>query len=148
MCHLLELVMACNMKFSIVTRISNLRTFKLSATPELSELTKHTYETGFQEKHLKDINGGTAFCNQYMGKLADILRCPQTRALISMGGPTAWITQCYGGSPIVQCFMRGPSAQVTVHHRGAITSSPFYDNPFFMIKCQPGAESGSWLHSC
>ena len=48
-----------------------------------------------------------------------------------MGGPTAWIAKRYGGPSIVQCFMDGPSAQVTVHHRGAITSSPFYNDPMF-----------------
>ena len=131
MCQLLELAIAHNMKFIMVTRIGDLRTFKLSAAPELSELTKCTYETGFQEEHLKDINSGAAFHDQYMGKLTDILRCPQARALISMGGPTAWITKRYGGFPIVQCFLSGPSAQVTVHHRGAVTSSPFYDDPLF-----------------
>lgn len=89
MCHLLELAIARNMKFIMATRIGDLRTFKPSAAPELSELTKCTYETGFQEEHLKDINGCAAFRDQYMGKLADILRRPQARTLISMGGPTA-----------------------------------------------------------
>ena len=27
--------------------------------------------------------------------------------------------------------MSGPSTQVTVHHRGAVASSPFYDDPVF-----------------
>lgn len=99
--HLLELAMSRNMKFTMATRISDLKTFKPVATPELSELTKHTYEIGFQEEHLKDINGGAVFCDQYMGKLADILRCPQARALIGMGGPTAWIAKWYGGPSIV-----------------------------------------------
>lgn len=66
-----------------------------------------------------------------MGKLADILRRPHARALVSMGGPTAWITKRYGGSDIVQRFMNGPSTQVTVHHRGAVASSPFCDDPVF-----------------
>ena len=48
-----------------------------------------------------------------------------------MGGPTAWIAKRYGGPSIVQRFMDGPSAQVTVHHRGAVTSSLFYDDPMF-----------------
>lgn len=129
--HLLDLPISRNMKFVMATGISDLKTFKPAEAPELSELTKRTYETGFQEEHLKDINGGTAFRDQYMGKLADILRRPQARALISMGGPSAWIAKRYGGPNIVQRFMEGPSTQVTVHHRGAVTSSPFYDDPMF-----------------
>lgn len=119
------------MKFLMATRIDDLKAFRPAATPELSELTKHTYEAGFQEEHLKDINGGAAFQDQYMGKLADILRRPQARALISMGGPMAWIAKRYGSPAIVQRFMSGPSTQVTVHHRGAVTSSPFYNGPVF-----------------
>jgi len=48
-----------------------------------------------------------------------------------MGGPTVWIAKHYGGSDLVQCFMNSPSTQVTVHHRGAVASSPFCDNPIF-----------------
>ena len=129
--QLLELAISRNMKFIMATRIGDLRTFRPITTPELSELTGRTYEAGFQEEHLKDINDGAAFRDQYMGKLADILRRPQARALVSMGGPTAWIAKRYSGPSIVQCFMDGPSAQVTVHHRGAVTSSPFYDDPMF-----------------
>ncbi|KIJ90559.1 hypothetical protein K443DRAFT_15120 [Laccaria amethystina LaAM-08-1] len=129
--HLLELAICRNMKFVLATRIGDLKAFRPASAPALSELTKHTYETGFQEEHLKDINGGTAFRDQYMGKLADILRRPQARALISMGGPAAWIAKRYGGPSIVQRFMSGPSTQVTIHHRGAVASSPFYDDPIF-----------------
>lgn len=129
--QLLELAISRNMKFIMATRITDLKTFKPATTPELSELTKHTYETGFQEEHLKDINGGAAFRDQYMGKLADILRRPQVRALISMGGPPAWIAKRYGGPSIVLRFVSGPSTQVTIHHRGAVASSPFYDDPVF-----------------
>ena len=129
--HLLELGISRNMKFVMATRIGDLKTFKPAALPELSELMKRTYEAGFQEEHLKDINGGAAFRDQYMGKLADILRRPQARALISMGGPTAWIAKRYGGPSIIQRFMSGPSTQVTIHHRGAVADSPFYDDPVF-----------------
>ena len=91
--QLLELAISQNMKFIMAMRLTDLKTFKPRVTPKLSELTKHTYETGFQEEHLRHINGGAAFCDQYMGKLANILRRPQARALISMGGPTAWIAK-------------------------------------------------------
>jgi len=130
-CHLLELAISWNMKFVMATKLSDLKTFKAAVTPELSELTKWTYEAGFQEEHLKDVNGRAASQDQYMGKLADILCRPHTRALISMGGPTAWIAKCYGGSPLVQQFLDGPSAQVTIHHRGAVASSPFCDDTLF-----------------
>ena len=129
--HILNLAIERNMKFHMATRIGDLKVFRLKLAPVLSELTGRTYEAGFQEEHLKDINSGVAFRDQYMGKLADILRRPHARALISMGGPTAWIAKRYGGPDIVQRFMNGPSAQVTVHHRGAVASSPFCDNPIF-----------------
>lgn len=129
--HLLDLAIARNMRFVMATKIGDLKSFKPAATSDLAELTKRTYEAGFQEEHLKDFNGGASFRDQYMGKLADILRRPHARALISMGGPTAWIAKRYGGQAIVQRFMDGPSTQVTVHHRGAVESSIFFDNPLF-----------------
>jgi len=54
-------------------KIGDLKAFHPALTPVLSELTHRTYEAGFQEEHLKDINGGAAFRDQYMGKLANIL---------------------------------------------------------------------------
>ena len=129
--HVLNLAIERNMRFHMATKIGDLKVFRPALTPVLSELTGRTYEAGFQEEHLKDINGGAAFRDQYMGKLADILRRPHARALISMGGPTAWIAKRYGGSDLVQRFMNGPSTQVTVHHRGAVASSPFCDDPIF-----------------
>lgn len=129
--HLLELAIARNMRFVMATRFSDLKAFKPTLSSDLAELTKRTYEAGFQEEHLKDINGGAAFRDHYMGKLADILRQPHARALINMGGPAAWIAKRYGGSAIVQRFMDGPSTQVTIHHRGAVASSPLFDDPLF-----------------
>ena len=129
--HVLTLAIERNMKFHMATKIGDLKAFRPTSAPVLSELTRRTYEAGFQEEHLKDINGGAAFRDQYMGKLADILRRPHVRALVSMGGPTAWIAKRFGGSEIVQRFMNGPSTQVTVHHRGAVASSPFCEDPIF-----------------
>jgi len=60
-CQLLELAILWNMKFIMVTKLSDLKVFKPTSAPELSELTRHTYEMGFQEEHLKDVNGGAAF---------------------------------------------------------------------------------------
>ena len=129
--YLLDFAIARNMRFVMATKIGDLKSFKPVVMPDLAELSKRTYETGFQEEHLKDINGGAAFRDQYMGKLADILHRPQARALIGMGGPAAWIAKRYSGAAVVQRFMDGPSTQVTVHHRGAVTSSPFCDDPLF-----------------
>ena len=129
--HILNLAIERNMKFYMATKLGDLKAFRPKLAPVLSELTGRTYEAGFQEEHLRDINGGAAFRDQYMGKLADILCRPHARALVSMGGPTAWIAKRYGGSDIVRRFMSGPSTQVTVHHRGAVASSPFCDDPVF-----------------
>ena len=129
--HVLNLAIERNMRFHMATRLTDLKVFRPKSAPVLSELTGRTYEAGFQEEHLRDINGGAAFRDQYMGKLADILRRPHARALVSMGGPTAWIAKRYGGPEIVQRFMNGPSTQVTVHHRGAVASSPFCEDPIF-----------------
>lgn len=73
MCHILNLVIKHNMKFHMAMKIGDLKAFHPALTPVLSELTHRTYEAGFQEEHLKDINGGAAFRDQYMGKLANIL---------------------------------------------------------------------------
>ena len=94
--HLLDFAIARNMRFVMATKIGDLKSFKPVVMPDLAELSKRTYETGFQEERLKDINGGAAFRDQYMGKLADILHRPQARALIGMGGPAAWIAKRYG----------------------------------------------------
>ena len=71
--HILTLAIERNMRFHLATKIGDLKTFRPRSTPVLSELTGRMYEAGFQEEHLKDINGGAAFRDQYMGKLADIL---------------------------------------------------------------------------
>lgn len=131
MCQLLDLAIAHNMHFVMATTIGDLKSFKPALTLDLAELTKWMYKAGFQEEHLKDFNGGTSFRDQYMGKLADILQCPHAQALISMGGPTAWIAKCYGGQAIVQRFMDSPSTQVTIHHRRAVASSVFFNDPLF-----------------
>ncbi|EDR00805.1 uncharacterized protein LACBIDRAFT_333861 [Laccaria bicolor S238N-H82] len=103
--HLLDLAIARNMCFIMATRISDLKSFRPIMTPDLAELTKRTYEAGFQEEHLKDVNGGAAF--------RDHLDCKAIRR-IGLGST-----------------IHGWTTQVTVHHRGAVTSSPFFDDPLF-----------------
>ena len=62
--HVLDLAIERNMKFHMATKIVDLKAFCPTSAPVLSELTRRTYETGFQEEHLKDINGGAAFRDQ------------------------------------------------------------------------------------
>ena len=97
----------------------------------MMDLTKRTYDTGFQESPLTYDKGRAAFMDQYLGKLADILHRPHARAVIAMGGPTSWIARFYGGERLVEEYMSGPSIQVTVHHRGGVATAPFLDMPVF-----------------
>lgn len=59
--HLIDLAIARNMCFVMATKIGDLKSFRPTLTLDLAELTKRTYEAGFQEEHLKNINGGAAF---------------------------------------------------------------------------------------
>ena len=69
--------------------------------------------------------------DQYLGRLADILRRPHARAVIAMGGPTSWIARHYGGERLITEFMAGPSIQVTVHHRGGVDTDTTRNVPVF-----------------
>ena len=69
--------------------------------------------------------------DQYLGKLADILRRLHARAAIALGGPTSWIARFYGGALLVEEYMSRPSSQVTVHHMGGVTVTPSQDMPVF-----------------
>ena len=95
--HLLDLAMSRGMKFVIAIPFDALPRFHHQEKPSLSDLTKWTYDTGFQEMPLTYSKGGSAFMGQYLGKLADILRRPHAHAAIAMGGPTSWIARFYGG---------------------------------------------------
>ena len=128
---LLDLAMSRGMKFTIAIPFDALPRFHQQEKPSLSDLTKRTYDTGFQETPLTYSKGGSAFMGQYLGKLADILRRPHARAAIAMGGPTSWIARFYGGDRLVEEFMSGPSVQVTVHHRGGVVDAAFLNMPVF-----------------
>ena len=128
---LLELAINRGMRFIIAIPFDALPRFHQQDKPSLSDLTKRTYDTGFQEAPLTYSKGGSAFMDQYLGKLADILRCPHARAVIAMGGPMSWIARFYGGNRLVEEFMSGPSTQVTVHHQGHVTVAPFSNMPVF-----------------
>ncbi|KIJ95054.1 hypothetical protein K443DRAFT_109421 [Laccaria amethystina LaAM-08-1] len=119
------------MRFIIAIPFNALPRFHHAEKPSLSDLTKRTYDTGFQESPLTYSKGGSAFMDQYLSKLADILRRPHARAVIAMGGPTSWIARFYGGHRLVEEYMSGPSSQVTVHHRGGVAVAPFLDMPVF-----------------
>ncbi|EDR02098.1 uncharacterized protein LACBIDRAFT_332631 [Laccaria bicolor S238N-H82] len=78
--HLLELAIRRGMKFIIAIPFEALPRFHQQEKPSLADLTKRTYDTGFQETPLTYSKGGSAFMDQYLGKLADILRRPHARA--------------------------------------------------------------------
>ena len=129
--RLLELAISRGMRFILAIPFDALPLFHQQEKPNSADPTKRTYDAGFQETPLTYSKGGSAFMDQYLGKLADILRRPHARAAISMGGPTSWIAQFYGGDKLVEEFMSGPSSQVTVHHRGQVSTAPFLNMPVF-----------------
>ncbi|EDR02827.1 uncharacterized protein LACBIDRAFT_307926 [Laccaria bicolor S238N-H82] len=129
--QVLDFAISRGMKFLIAIPFDALPHFHQLEKQNMASLTKRTYDTGFQESPLTYSKGGSAFMDQYLGKLADILRRPHARAVIAMGGPTSWIARFYGGSRLVEEYMSGPSSQVTVHHRGGVTVAPFLDMPVF-----------------
>ena len=129
--HVLNLAISRGMKFLLAIPFDSLPKFHSQEPPSMMDLTKRTYDTGFQESPLTYDKGRAAFMDQYLGKLADILRRPHARAVIAMGGPTSWIARFYGGERLVGEYMSGPSIQVTVHHRGGVASAPFLDMPVF-----------------
>ena len=129
--HVLNLAISRGMRFILVIPFESLPRFHSQERPSMMDLTKKTYDTGFQELPLTYDKGRVAFMYQYLGKLADILRRPHARAVIAMGGPTSWITRFYGGERLVEEYMSGPSVQVTVHHHGGVASAPSLDMPVF-----------------
>ena len=129
--HLLDLAISRDMRFINAIPFDALPRFHQQEKPSLCDLTKRTYNTGFQEVPLTSSKGGSAFIDQYLGKLADILRRPHACVAIAMGGPTSWITHFYSGDRLVEEFMSGPSTQVTVHHQGQVTVASFLDMPVF-----------------
>jgi len=129
--HVLELAIGRGMKFILAIPFDALPRFHCSDPPSMMDLTKRTYDTGFQESSLTYDKGRVAFMDQYLGKLADILRRPHSRAVIAMGGPTSWIARYYGGECLVAEYMSGLSIQVTVHHRGGVANISTLDMPVF-----------------
>ena len=129
--EVIEFAIDKNMRFIIAIPLAALPRFQLSGPPSMKDLTKRTYDTGFQESQLTYTKGRAAFIDQYMGKLADILRRPHARAVITLGGPTSWIARHYGGERLVAEFMAGPSIQVTLHHRGGVDTDAAHQEPVF-----------------
>ena len=129
--HVLNLAICRGMKFILVIPFDSLPRFRSQEPPSMMDLTKRTYDTGFQESPLTYDKGRAAFMDQYLGKLADILHRPHARAVIAMGGPTSWIARFYRGRRLVEEYMSGPSIQVTVHHQGGVATAPFLDMPVF-----------------
>jgi len=131
MCHILNLAIGQGMKFILAIPFESLPRFHSQEPPSMMNLTKRTYDSGFQESPLTYDKGRVAFMDQYLGKLADILCRPHARAVIAMGGPTSWIAWFYRGECLVEEFMSGPSIQVTVHHHGGVASAPSLNMPVF-----------------
>lgn len=129
--HVLELAINRGMRFILAIPYDALPCFHISEPTSMTDLTKRTYDTGFQESPLTYDKGRVAFMDQYLGKLADILRRPHARAVVAVGGPTSWIARHYGGEWLIEEFMSGPSIQVTVHHRGGVADAPFLEMPVF-----------------
>lgn len=129
--EVIEFAIMRGMRFLIAIPLAALPRFQLSEPPSMKDLTKRTYDTGFQESQLTYTKGRAAFMYQYLGRLADILRRPHARAVIAMGGPTSWIARHYGGDRLITEFMTGPSIQVTVHHRGGVNSDTAHNVPVF-----------------
>lgn len=129
--HILNLAISRGMKFILAIPFDALPRFHCQDPPSMMDLTNRTYDTGFQELPLTYDKGRVAFMDQYLGKLADILRRPHARAVIAMGGPTSWIARFYGGERLVEEYMSGPSIQVTVHHRGGVANTSSLNMPVF-----------------
>ena len=94
--QVLDFAISRGMKFIVAIPFEALPRFQQLEKSSMSDLTKRTYDTGFQESPLTYSKGGSAFMDQYLGKLADILRRPHARAVIAMGGPTSWIALLWG----------------------------------------------------
>ena len=129
--HILELTICRGMRFVLAIPFDALPLFSSQERPGMMGLTKHTYDTGFQESPLTYDKGRIVFMDQYLGKLADILRRPHARVVIAMGGPTSWIARHYGGERLVEEFVSSPSIQVMVHHRGGVETVPDLGMPVF-----------------
>ena len=145
MWHVLELAICRGMKFILAIPYDALPRFHDAEPPSMMDLTKRTYDVGFQESPLTYNKGRVTFMDQYLGKLADILRRPHARAVIAMGGPTSWIARHYGGEHLVAEYISGPSIQVTVHHRGGVASDSSLNMPVFYD--QLSAQEIELIHS-
>ncbi|KAJ7603390.1 hypothetical protein DFH06DRAFT_1022297 [Mycena polygramma] len=110
------------------SRVSHFRPAVVSNDERL--ITPHYYRVGYVEPALKWESGGMDFTGAYMVAMGNVLNRPHAIALIARGGILAWLAQQYRPS-LVGRFMRGPSTQVTVHHRGQTDSSD--DNPWYII---------------
>ncbi|KAJ7159406.1 hypothetical protein C8R46DRAFT_906326 [Mycena filopes] len=75
------------------------------------------YDVGSIEEPLTWNKGGAAWAIAWVKKILDILKRPHMRALVSLGGPLAWIARRYRPN-LLKEFMEGPSTQVAVHFKG------------------------------
>ena len=134
--QVLERAMTHGVRFSICMHANDMAKFRPARISEMDRiLSSRIYQPSYQEPKI-EYGTGITFANQYLGKLADILRRPHARALIGLGGPASWIARQYGDN-LVQQFMNGPSVQVTYHGKGYVDSRDPY--PVF-IHCDQMSE--------
>ena len=94
--QVLERAMTHGVRFSICVHANDMARFRPSKISEMDRiLSSRIYEPSYQEPKI-EYGTGITFANQYLGKLADILRRPHARALIGLGGPASWIARQYG----------------------------------------------------
>ena len=119
--QVLERAITHGVRFSICVHANDMARFRPLKISEMDRiLSSRIYEPSYQEPRI-EYGTGITFANQYLGKLADILRRPHARALIGLGGPASWIARQYGDD-LVQQFMNSPSIQVTYHGKGYMDS--------------------------
>ncbi|KAJ7143222.1 hypothetical protein C8R46DRAFT_1232997 [Mycena filopes] len=75
------------------------------------------YDVGSIEEPLVWNKGGTSWAIAWVKQILDILKRPHMRALVTLGGPLAWIARRYRPN-LIKEFMEGPSTQVAVHFKG------------------------------
>ncbi|KAJ6513841.1 hypothetical protein C8R47DRAFT_938589, partial [Mycena vitilis] len=128
---ILNLAIGRCVPFRLAIPESNVADFRptiVSADERL--ITPHYYRVGHVEQPLSWGSGGMDFTGAYMIAMGNVLSRPHAIALVARGGILAWLVHQYRPS-LVGSYMRGPSTQVTLHHRGQTDSSD--ENPWYII---------------
>ncbi|KAJ7640632.1 hypothetical protein B0H17DRAFT_1216506 [Mycena rosella] len=117
-----ELAIRFGVPFEIFMDSSEAASF---ATQEVSVLGDSTleriYAPNYTDKLLSYGAGGEELYNQYVGQMNWLLKRPHARAFIAKGWILSFVATLYNRD-LIQCFMEGPSLQVT-HYGGEGRSS-------------------------